>query len=205
MFSIAFAAYNQSSKQLTINLAKGWNLIPIGFESPDNISNDALAVYVWISPLAKYVGGILKNGSVAGAPDYSQTLNTMKDYAPPAMWVYMKKEVTVTSYATTNNQLFTGEGAGKKLARGWNFVAIWPYMVGIDIKDLFSSCTITKANIWQSETQSWQQSSSIQAAQNLSGAIKESDVGSSIIVYAASNCELSLVGAEAMTPPALPD
>jgi len=209
IFSIAFAAtysYDADTKQLTYNLKKGWNLLPIGFEGPPVFADNSTAgaVYVWISPLGRYIGGIVKDGSVESNDDYSQTLETMKDYAPFAMWVYLKRDITVTSYEITSPELARGEGAPTKLAQGWNFVAVWPFMVGMGIQDLFGDCTITKANQWMAETQSWQQASSTQAAQNMSGTIRDYDVGSTMIVYATSECDLDFVGTEAITPPPLP-
>ena len=210
MFSIAFAAiysYDTSTKQITYNLKKGWNLIPMGIEGPSVLADNdtAGAVYIWIPLLERYAGGVVRNGTVTNNDDYSQTLEMLRDYAPSAMWIYLKKDVTVTTYEITNQSLLTtDEDIPTKLAKGWNFIAIWPFMSGMDVEDLFSDCTITKANQWSAETQNWQQASSTQAAQNMSGSIRDYDVGSTMLVYAASECELNFVG-EAMTPPPLPD
>ena len=210
MLSVALAAthsYDTGTKQLTFNMKKGWNLLPVGIEGPpvfaDNTSMGA--VFIWIPVSGKYAGGIVKDGSVVSNDDYSQQIEAMKDYAPFSMWVYLKRDVSFTSYAITNQKVLTGEGAPTRLAKGWNFVAIWPFMVGLDVQDLFANCTITKANMWNAETQGWQQPSSTQAAQNMSSQVRESDVGETMLVYAASACELSLVEKEAMTPPALPE
>jgi hypothetical protein len=212
MFSAVFAAtYDTGTKQLTYNLGKGWNLLPIGIEGPPVLADNSAAgaVYVWISPLKRYAGGIVKDGSVSNSGDYSEALLNMKDYSPSAMWVYLKKDITFSSYAITSPEFMTGEGVPKKLAKGWNFVVVWPYMTGIKFNELMGDCSITKMNTWNSAGQRWgQPTSSTEAAnqmKSMNNPFSDLDVGKTILLYAESECEIRITPGEAMTPPALPE
>lgn len=210
MFSSTFATYNPDSKEITQTLVRGWNLVPLGFNGPSNISEEALAVYMWAPHLSKYIGGIVKDGSVQDEEMSNQT-EALQVYAPNAFWVYMKKDMTITSYPITSQELLTGEGdrIGKKLAKGWNFVGIWPYMTGIKFNDLMGNCNITRMNTWNSAGQKWGQPTSSTEAANQMKSMNQPfsiyDVGKTILLYAQSECEMGSTPAEAMTPPPLPE
>ncbi len=198
--------YNSTDKKVTMRLSQGWDLVPSGTDTQTSSpSSNPLAAFFWNPLDKKYYGG--GYGSTEGN-NIATKLNELRSagYATATMgatWVYMPKseEVTVTygGAALTSN-------TGKKIAKGWNFISLMPWMIGKKISGLFDNCSITKANAWFGIQNEWASNNSTEYWNTLrtsNETVKEGSVGYTIVVYSESECGLSSV--EMQPPPVLPD
>lgn len=211
--------YNSTTHEVTFNVSRGWNMLPIGdgiLTSSDpqdpNYCETATSIFVWDSFSKEYVGGaISKSGpNSADAQRASDVMNSAKElgYAFGSMgaaWAYLASPCKMTMSFSGN--ALTGE-EGKKVLRGWNFITIMPWMINKKFSDVAPDCDITKANVWDDTYQKWSQESSRETADTLMAKatgmpIKEMDVGTTLVVYAESGCELT-TGSAPIGPPVLP-
>lgn len=213
---VAATNYDSQSGYMDLVLNKGWNLVPLGNMS--ECSNVIKATY-WYSPSAnEYAGAILENNRVveyvpnqekynqvsakiSQAPNFVKTITSVWAYSTDNCIGKMNLG-SQNSFSVTNTDL-----EGHNLIEGWNFLAVSPWMIGKNLKDMFDNCEVTGFNVWDSNNQKWNYASSSSASSQLSqstGIIREYDVGGGILVKVASYCALSTEEA-AVSPPAIPN
>jgi len=211
--------YNSSTNEVTFNVSRGWNMLPIGdgistASDPQDPSYCQIAksIFIWDSVSKQYLGGRISNTgpNPTDTQRASDAINRAKEsgYAFGSMgaaWTYMATPCKLTMSFSGN--ALTGE-TGKKVLRGWNFITIMPWMINEKFGNVAANCSITKANIWNDSSQEWSQESSREAANTLMSQttgmpIKEMDVGTALVIYAENDCELSTSPATS-GPPELP-
>lgn len=208
---------------LTISLHNGWNLVPFfTTANHDCYNKNVLAVYMYYSTTKQYFGHIYNNNgdtsyvpSQEGYSNYinNETYTNSKTYADafPSFWIYSKGDCSISanigSKVYFQNWVTKEWLASKPMKTGWNFVFIAPWVIGENLKDVFSSCTVLGFNTWDSTAQKWVYPSSSSAVSQLTqstGIIREGDVGGAFIVKVARDCYLSYSG-NSVAPPSLPN
>jgi hypothetical protein len=211
---LAFAGagdYNNQSKQVTVYLSKGWNLVPMGIY---DYGNSLSAIFSY-SPLNKsYMGAILENGDATRISKYYPNEQAVNSYYnsevnslwSSSAWVYARNLYT----AKKSYQFFSGKGDefinNYQLKKGWNFLDMTPPMIGKTFKTLFQNCQLTGLNSWDAVTQSWANSSSSSAATTMlevTTPLSNYSVGNTFVARVSSDCNL-WSGNLTITPPALP-
>jgi hypothetical protein len=134
-----------------------------------------------------------------------------------AMWAYTRNSCTGNSYdyeGTQNaemiEEMVNTQATTLKFAKGWNFLAINPLMVGKTWAGIFSQCDVISAAKWYAERQDWKyydtDPSPREMATNLKSSVSQItdlEVGSTMIIKVANDCQPNY---ESTTngPPALP-
>jgi len=217
--------YNPETYEYTWELKEGWNLVPmINTFPPAGYSNTAdffsqcdLGYFFMWNPIQKeYFGWNTSTSDTIGTP-VSQTDILSTNYIIGSHWVYSNTNCSLSNtYGTypmswdesTKDQV----ASSLKLVEGWNFVAINPFMIGMNTKDIFNNCDLSGMNYWQSVSQTWSSSSSTAFAQSVvSGAFDEMEgpivnamVGQTWVVKVSSDCYLNY-SSNVTGPPALPN
>ncbi|GEM_PF-1805184 len=212
--------YNSNTNKVTLIVSTGWNMIPIGEgistgddtqSSDDCQSQDSKSIFVWDSLSKQYLGGPVSNSdpSPASTQKAFDAINSAKPLGYAfgnigAAWIYRTKPCTVEMSLSGN--ALTG-ATGRKILQGWNFITIMPWMLNKKFIDIAGNCNIIKANAWEDASQKWDQSSSSAGATILmsqtNSPIRESTIGMTLVIYAESDCELSITG-PVVEPPLLP-
>jgi hypothetical protein len=221
--SVVFANYDSTTGTYEINLKEGWNLVPIGTGTPPTIANELSdsersecyylnnntgwhqkypQQYFYDASQKKYIG----SPSLTIVADSQNSVNGL---ITGAAWVHSNGNCKTWTTAGKKNTLPSIETNQKyaKLIQGWNFLAINPYMLGVKNNYLFSNCSLTGFNFWDSENQKWFYPSSSQEAQyrkNLENEFREEDIGIVMVVKVANDCYLNY-GSTATGPPSLPN
>ena len=107
--------------------------------------------------------------------------------------------------SATQADLITGQGATKKIVKGWTFLTIMPWMKGQTINELMGDCTIENFNMWNVGTQNWaipSKATSEQIASLLGVEISDGSIGTTYLIKTTSNCELMK---DISAPPTLPN
>jgi len=205
--------YNPQSNEVTVNLYKGWNLVPHGVYG----CNNSLGAVFYYSTLSKgYVGANVKNGAIGADSKYfpsktaydSFTQNEISSQLSGASWIYS----TANCSAKKSYLLLSGKGDefvnSYPIKSGWNFIDISPVMVGKTLPTLFSKCSVLASNSWVNSEQHWYySSSSSEIARTFAedtSILTNSAVGTTLIVKVASDCSL-LAGEETVSPPSVPN
>jgi len=231
--SIVFAGdYSAQTGSMTYTFQKGWNIIPYG--DLTDCSNVVRAVFIYSPTQKSYFGAILEAGQTStylpskSAYDlFSSTelnptdtqLASMTAYSVTrfmgSMWVYTTESCagklnigSITSSPQVDSATLNTFLTGHKLKTGWNFVYVAPWMIGKTLKDMFSGCSVTGFNTWDSAMQNWSQSSSSAAATQVTtqsnGPLMANDVGAPFLVRVSSDCSFT-TGSTIVAPPLLPN
>jgi hypothetical protein len=234
--SVVFAGdYNSTTGAMSVSLKKGWNLVPTYYYSNTDIGNclnSIEAMYFYSGYQKSYVGvQVVANqpnpglNAIAYSPSQSAyELLAQDEYKYPnsmnnpyygvlslgSMWMYSTSTCTMQinlgkkQDSQSIDQAFLDK---YKLKEGWNFVNVHSWMLGKELKDILKNCSVSNANVWNSESQNWTFSSSTQgvawATQSWGYSINESGVGTTFVVKVANDCSLNL-GQTITGPPALP-
>jgi hypothetical protein len=87
----------------------------------------------------------------------------------------------------------TSTDAKTRLASGWNYVAILPWMVGRTWSDISKNCQIEKAALWDSQNQVWlvSEGSALNHGFDASNKVTESNLGLTLALKVTNDCGLS--------------
>ncbi len=243
MSSMVFAGdYDPETGLVTVQLHKGWNLVPTGSTTELGNCTDSLSyMYLYSNYQKSYVGAKLAanqpNPGLNAIEYYPNReafdLLQQDEYKYPnstnnpyyglmgfgGMWFYSNSSCSIKQGIGRLNDMsgitqdFLNE---RKLKQGWNFINVSPWMLEKTFKDVFKSCTVTSANMWDSSGQKWIFPSSSEFANNLMNAtpnatFRESSMqqnsivlGSILIIKVTSDCTLNK-GSEVTGPPTLPN
>ena len=169
--------YNPSTGEISITIYKGWNIIPQAVVKSESGSQNCYTTTLsntafYYSPaLQKYVGPGL---SMSQSDNYNvwasdaQNMYYSAQHYLGGAWVYAKEDCSYSADLGTANYFNESSIASLKVAKGWNFIAINPWMVGKNWKTILSNCDLVAQNQWNDSTQSWWNSSSTGSASVLS-------------------------------------
>jgi len=212
--------YDSETGQVTITMKPGWNIVPLGASETAPGSCGIKAAWIWSPTAKKYMGGSPEGGAMPQEDGekleedmengylYAQSYST----SAGGMWVYTTNECTLqktfwTSVSNENDQI-----AFLKLAKGWNFVSISPWMGGKKISEFLGDCTLSKITAWDATMQRWGNGASdtlymAEMAQKINNGedepLQEAMSGVVFLFKVPEECSLGLTGA--MEPPVLPD
>jgi len=219
MASFALAAeYNSQTGVLKLTMYKGWNVVPLGVHfysasssgSGECTDSDALSAFIYSPVLGRYAGWYKdSSGITQQEPSNSNDLlnaekaNNFYHAIGGGSWVYFKRYCTWTN-DLPNTKI---DSFPWTLKKGWNMIAVNPWMIGYKLKDLFADCSITGVNVWDSYNQKWSLSSSRTGAYSITAnesPIYDAGVGTVFFVKLDSDCKLRL-SAQPIVPPVVPE
>ena len=218
-FSIFSLALTDKYKYtFTVNVNKGWNLLPEAGLDYAKIDESFLSQeqkglyysgfdkkrYLYIHSVtdekSKYalLGGIEDEQEMKDV--YSSAKKGFTHFTPS--WRYFKKDATLTlTYKSAPISIFSGI-ASLKLKKGWNFVTVMPYFLSGDLQTP-GNCKILKSYAWYVPDQKWISFSwQTDALEDL--------IGRGVVVKVAEDCEFSKLNNEKKStisnsnPPAIP-
>lgn len=208
-------SYDPETGEAIIDLKPGWNLVPYGASGSEQCQLGA--IWIWVPTVGRYYGGRFGN-TASYSRDLLQAIESddadnylyAQGYGPFAggHWVYSANECQVTrTFAPTS----AGEGIdGMKLAEGWNFVTISPWMKNKKLSDFMGECELLMIASWDSRAQAWASGTTTEMEQAAdmvnegldTGVIGDSSVGDVYLLKAVQACTLGLK--DAFSPPELP-
>lgn len=216
--SLVFAGtYNASNGDYTVTINKGWNLVPsviVKYDAtnPNCFTSGLSKTIFYYSPSQqKYVGPDLSMDKPENyniwAADSQAKYYTATPYLG-AVWVYSNEECSYMG-GIGSASMFNEAGIKTlKIAKGWNFINVHPWMIGKNLQSIFNNCNLVAANAWQSLSQTWgATSSAVYASQIKSGdeqPIISSMIGQTLVIKVASDCYLNY-GSDTTAPPVLPN
>ena len=131
---------------ITIDLAKGWNLVsaPGKIEDIDQeASNQKLLAYVYIKEEKRYL-------SFQDAEKY-MSQEKLKDYlSKNAFWIYAPEKTRISMTLESKTQV-----EDISLVKGWNFVPVTKDMVGYHLGAVQGNCAFEKMYLWNEAEQKW--------------------------------------------------
>ena len=164
--SIAFAGnYNPETQEITTNLQKGWNLIPVNIIHADigyAVDTCPLKYSYVYDPVSKSYWSEEYSNGVEHMNSYSYNLVSRSSidltYSTNPLfgvaWVYSETTCELNtlfgrSYESApnpwTNELKSNLEDKLRLVSGWNFITINPFMIGLNTKDIFQNCSVEKA------------------------------------------------------------
>lgn len=205
-FAQASGSYNPDTYEIEITYHPGWNIVPYVVGTSEFIVNecDFYASYYWSPTERQYFGGLYGSGSSEFsqkvAEDAALNYYTATTYMG-AGWVYSKNYcVTKTQLGspgaqTWNEQYKDQVFSGLVLKKGWNFVTVNPFMVGLKWEEILSECNLEAVNMWDAREQKWGFESSSEAVQYLIApnvfALNEMQVGNTYVMKFEDDCYFS--------------
>lgn len=150
--SVAYAAYEPNQQKITVNIHRGWNLIPLfAWESESKVPSSGMKnadfkyKFVYQQEQNKYILAE-KNG---------QRVQRDLGFEIPLYasgWVYSEQDGQYSfgwGYPGFNSGNFALSQI--KLSPGWNFTFVSPYMIGKTLNDLRGNCTFSKVYSYAKE------------------------------------------------------
>lgn len=236
--ALVAANYDSSKDVVSVSLTKGWNIVPFfvinsyipdannpGQNIPVQRVLEPISMAVWFYDIEgkKYVPYIdwFKDKSIFTESDYGVYNNfNNKVNAYPALqehlkisgfWLYLSEPVTLNMAGMQGtSDRFSDMGKNMTLYNGWNFVSVYPVMVGKTLAGLKGDCEIPRFAIWDNTRQGWSTGTWTGREFTPSSAndvIGDSLVGMTILMKVSNNggCKLATGGrSESVAPPALP-
>lgn len=208
-------AYSQTN-QVTIEIKKGWNLIPASSweiqdheNSPLKYPQDFKYGYIYDVLDKKYVLG-LKDGETI--PSRAGIINTNNDdpdivryYNQASMWVYSEKEGDlILRWMGLNPGIF--EISNYNLYSGWNFIFITPDIADVlfNQREIAGTCNIERSYFFNAENQDWVSYSVDTLINEIDGPDDEDFIGLGWVIKVTSDCTLGSSGSGGTSPPVLP-
>jgi hypothetical protein len=229
--SMVFAtSYSKSTDSLDLTLEKGWNMVPLlydstsySFYSLESVNQcNPVVTFFYHPKYRKY----FKFGEEwnLGKGEYANDTSFDNEFeldASTGKYTYANSGgvfVYLNSACSAKiNNVSSRTQVGTKIKQGWNFITVVPWMIGQSFNDVFKNCNVTAANRWMSATQSWgYPDSAYYGIGNISkvtfmAQFDESptqpqyqmEVGTVIVVKVANDCQLNK--GSTGSPPALPN
>jgi hypothetical protein len=200
---ITWPGWGEDSRfTVRVNVEKGWNTIPLGFEPGEETHNseikkeDIVASYWYINEFNEYVELYPNNR-------FSEELEKRGFYSywddnnaayimNSAVWVYSNKAGLLEF--NSFDSMFPLESGNVKLRSGWNFVAITPDMVGKKIEEFKGTCEVQKVYAFEPTRQTW--------INLINEEMQQEAIGLGIVIKVPSDCTLREARA---TLPSIPD
>lgn len=212
-------SYDHETGEAILWLHPGWNIVPYGSSVNSLAGTDCQtkAVWFWIPTMKKYFGtsnfdqtpdstmqNLLEQIEIDNQNNYLYAQNA-ESFAG-GHWIYVENECSIKKNFASGS----GEGIdGMKLAQGWNFVTISPWMVGKTISSFLGECELLKFNAWDSADQQWvipDNQSMAEVAEKINNGedepLQEQMIGMAFLWRVSQDCELGETSAQ---PPALPE
>lgn len=226
--SVVFAAnFNSTDYTMDVSVNPGWTMLPNGLQAQDNgVWQESCGIeytYIWNPLLKEYLGYKLSNNNsvVSSGTSFNGMTDSYANYYTTnyllgSNWVYSKEGCTFKAIwgsptvGTWNNEIKSNVADQIKLATGWNFVTVNPYMDGLTFYEVFQNCNVTGANSWNQAVQQWNASDNTTQlafiSQQTANAAKidRHTIGAVIAIKVANECTLNY-GSTTTGPPALPD
>ena len=186
----------------TLEIEKGWNLIPFGAFNKAGSETQSLFQYGYVYDLDDHKYILLwKNGDYTKSK-YSDIQRGEEHWLIySSNWYYSDKEGQM-------NLWFDNEGDVSKfdIRKGWNFVYIIPEMKGMSFSDFKGNCDIIKYCGWQ--FQKWQcvdwNSLTPEILESGTMADTDSDIGRGFVIKVSDDCTLGSSEGGGTSPPGLP-
>lgn len=212
--------YDSETGNATITLKPGWNIVPTGSNEVTQGNCNIKAAWIWISTAGKYIGGSPESGGMSQEDSLLITNAEEEGFLfaqvksgkfVGGMWVYTTNQCQVQKTFSTSEPS-DGELNVVKLAKGWNFVAISPWMGGKKISEFLGECTLSKITAWDVTMQRWGTGASSttymsEMAQKINNGedepLQEAMSGIVFLFKVPNECRLGLSGG--IEPPVLPD
>jgi hypothetical protein len=227
--SMVFAgSYNSDTEKLTLNLEKGWNLVPLDTIefNRDNLLATCNAQYSFVYDVMNknYLSEDYRGwDEFSSSYSYDIISRSGVDYAYStnptfgAAWIYLNSPCSLSTYYGRHYdyapKFWTEEnkqsvGSLLKLVEGWNFLTINPLMIGNTYQLTFENCNIVAGNVWNESTQNWGYLTSsntplLKLNQN-TAKVSADDVGQVLVLKVSGECNLNYKS-ETTGPPALPN
>ena len=210
--------YDSETGEATINLRPGWNIVPFGASEELPESCNVKAVWIWSPTAKRYMGGSpgdkampQSDGDILLADKENKYLYAQQYGAfAGGMWVYVGNECTLRKSFWTSAS--NDEIAQMKLAKGWNFASVSPWMNGKKISEFLGDCTLSKITAWDATMQRWGTGASstdymVEMAKKINDGedepLLEEMSGVVFLMKVPEECNLGTSGA--IEPPALPE
>lgn len=171
--------YDPDTGILTVKLYPGWNTLPlIGIYNPDlskaintcgtlNTSEFVKEGYVWSPVEGRYIGGSMEQLSDPNNPDlnilYRDRENSYyyaKEFGGIGFGNREGPECVYTTYLGERadiDDIQLAEGLPKlKIAEGWNFLLIHPWMQDRSLADFVGTCELTEIYLFNGLTKKWE-------------------------------------------------
>ena len=224
VFSSISETYDSTTGDIKFTLNPGWNLVPLGisiYADPEHVNTckDTIKASYTYSPVQKqYLGSYYPSyGETIPVPENAEQIlmdekNSNFYHAFDILggtWLYTTQYCQFEAGIPPKSVYgtMTQEDMNKiTIKKGWNFIAITPFMIDNNLKDLFQSCDVLAANTWDDLNQKWTYPSSSQYAGIISendANIYEAGVGRVFVVKFGDDCHLTL--GNGISPPPLPE
>ena len=206
--------YDSSTGILTVKLYPGWNTLPlVGIYNPDpskaintcgtlNTPEFVKEGYIWSPVEGRYIGGSMEQLSDPNNPDlnifYRERENHyyyVKEFGGIGFGYRAGSECSYTTWlgkrAEVEEDTLAQVLPTFKIAKGYNFLILHPWMQDRSIADFVGTCIITDVFLFDAQTQQWV-GGSITQSDLESSFVTEESIGRIFIIKAANDCSFGL-------------
>jgi hypothetical protein len=208
-----FTAYNtevlrtreHSNYVITINVFKGWNLIPAsyGYIVKNGMNIEDIQGYSEIDEKDILVGFIFdpENQKYLSleSKEFNDFVNRLKSDSKlersiraSSVWAYIRKGGKMRYYLY--NPTFMPKLGDIPLYKGWNLIHITPQMVGLSLNEIKGDCNILGLYDWIESEQKWSK-----GITDFGFRFKDENVGNTMLIRVKEECTFDLI-----VPSALP-
>lgn len=205
MVVIPATSYDSNKHEISIDIHKGWNLIPAYAEELQkdkaNLEikfSDFKYGYIYDIEKKAYVF-VLKDG------DWTQRDFGLGEWVLTAsMWVYSEKQGSyILRYGDSgfNNNLF--ELNKYNLKKGWNFIFATPEMIGYSMNEIKGTCNYNKIYTYGYEAGNVDWMDLLNNPNFMDEKLTSNSVGYGLVIKVSSDCQLG-TSSSSVSPPSLP-
>lgn len=212
-----------SSEYFDVLIKKGWNLLNmqrLDFSQTNSCSASILGMALYAKSLPGYViintpeGLTYTSGTVyrytpANGAEIIQKEFALDTYSAksPGAWLYSNADCTVKARKIKAPEISVSDLSKYELTTGWNLIGVDRWMIGKNLRIIFSKCDLKAVNVWNENTQNWISPSSTVAVNDpamMDSTLYESALNRVIVAKVAAGCYLTDFIENSISPPALP-
>ncbi|MDO8427880.1 MAG: hypothetical protein Q7S92_01575 [Candidatus Diapherotrites archaeon] len=176
------------NSQITVQIFKGWNLVPT-FNVVSSTCEDVLEYY-YLPSLKKYVSMVVSPTNQVNIDQYQRDNAEGYFYAwYGGKWRYSRQNCSIT-YEPSNEKYWNQASPDylpKKIAQGWQFIAITDYLKSNNPRELFVHCSIQRMYSFNTEQNKWE----TKTAEELFAGNYSSLTGTILVTKFENACELN--------------